>query len=125
MGRLSDAQPNGAGGGDLKPGETRTILAKDKHGNVLKTMILTRTERPYVYDLCDCYNAYRTQDAIDRGVEWFVAPNGELRIGTSAEWTAKNLRREERRLETERARHNRLTLEAERRSNAYQRDAAE
>src|SRR5687768_16810575 len=67
---------NCTGGGDLKPGETRTILAKDKQGNIVKTMTLYRTDREYVYDLCDCYNAHRTEEAKERGVEWYVAPNG-------------------------------------------------
>lgn len=106
-------------GRDLRPGETRVVHAKDKSGNVIKTITVHRTEREYVYDLCDAYNDARPADAEDRGVEWYVAPNGELRIGTSAEWTRDNLKREAGRLETERARHIRLTLESERQRNAY------
>jgi hypothetical protein len=123
MGKLTDDE--GCGPGDIRPGETRTILAKDKSGNILKTMTLFRTERDYVHDLCDCYNAHRSQEIIDRGLEWFVAPNGELKLGDNAAWSRANLKRIESRNETERARHNRLSLEAERRANAYEREAAE
>jgi hypothetical protein len=111
-------------GSALKPGDVRTWSAKDKSGNVIKSFKLTRTTREYVYDLCDAYNEARTKEVEDRGVEWFVAPNGELRIGTSDDWSRKNLKQAESRNETGRARHNRLTLEAARRANAYQ-DAAE
>lgn len=121
---LASGGSNG-GGGDLRPGETRTILAKDKQGNILKTMTLYRTERDYVHDLCDGYNRARSQEVIDRGLEWFVAPNGELKLGDNAGWSRANLKRIESRNETERARHNRLSLEAARAANSYEREAAE
>ena len=112
------------GGGDLKPGESRTILAKDKQGNILKTMTLYRTTREYVYDLCDCYNAHRTEEAKERGVEWYVGPSGELKIGDSAAWSRHHAKQAEGRNETERARFNRMQLEAARRLNAYQDEPA-
>jgi hypothetical protein len=123
MAKLTDDTDTGAR--DIKPGETRTILAKDKSGNILKTMTLHRTERDYVFDLCDCYNKGRTDEAKDRGLEWFVAPNGELKLGDNAAWSRANLKRIESRNETERARHNRMTLEAARAANGYEREAAE
>lgn len=113
------------GGRDLKPGETRTFPAKDKQGNVVKTITVLRTDRNYVFDLCDAYNQARTREAEDRGVEWFVAANGELRIGTADAWSRANFKQIESRKETERARHNRLQLEAARAANAYQREDAE
>lgn len=112
-------------GADLKPGEARIIQAKDRSGNVIKMITLHRTDRPCVHDLCDAYNDARTDEAIERGIEWFVAPNGELKIGDSNDWSRKNLKRIESRNETERARHNRMQLEAARRANAYEREAAE
>lgn len=113
-------ESGGTGGGDISPGETRTILAKDKQGNILKTMTLYRTDREYVYDLCDCYNAHRTEAAKERGVEWYVAPNGELKIGDSAAWSRRHAKQAESHNETERARFNRMQLEAARRESAYQ-----
>lgn len=118
MGRLSDAQHNESG--TLKPGETRTILAKDKSGNVIKEIVVHRTEREYVYDLCDAYNEARSNDAKERGAEWYVAPNGELKLGDSSAWSKARHRQIESRNETERARFNRMQLEAARRLNAYQ-----
>lgn len=110
MGKLTDDKSPKR---ELRPGDVFTWSAGGKD------FTLHRTERDYVFDLCDAYNAARPQDVIDRGVEWYVAPNGELRIGTTDEWTRKNLKRAESRLETERARHNRLQLEAERARNAF------
>lgn len=105
---------------DLAPGETRTIHAKDRSGNIVKTITVHRTEREYVFDLCDAYNAARSEDARQRGLEWYVAPNGELKLGDNAAWSKRNAERIESRNETERARHNRLMLEHARRDNAFQ-----
>jgi hypothetical protein len=99
MAKLTDGTE--AKAGDLKPGETRTWHARDKDTKeIIKTFVLTRTERDYVYDLCDAYNDARTQDAIERGVEWFVH-NGELRIGTSDAWSRANHKRIEQQKQTE------------------------
>jgi hypothetical protein len=124
------ANPLKAGGGnsgsvDLRPGETRILTARDKSGNVVKEMLLTRTTRDYVFDLCDAYNDGRTAEARERGLEWFVTPAGELRLGDSAAWSRANLKRIESRNETERSRFNRHQLEAARRANDYEREAAE
>jgi hypothetical protein len=78
-----------------------------------------------VFDLCDCYNEARSGEAKERGLEWFVAPNGELKLGDNAGWSRSNLKRIESRNETERARHNRMTLEAARAALTYEREAAE
>jgi hypothetical protein len=96
---------------DIEPGETRTWTAGDK------TFTLTRTERPYVFDLRDCYNDARTAEALRRGVEWYVNAAGELKIGFSAESTRADIRRAESRLETERARFIRHHLENAREGN--------
>lgn len=106
------------GGGPWLPGETRTIVGRGKNG-AEKILHITRTDRDFVYDFCDASNAAMSQDARDRGLEYYVV-NGEMRLGHSAESMRKNAREAESRLETERARHNRLQLEAERQRNAYQ-----
>jgi hypothetical protein len=111
MGRLNAAQPSGNGGGNIPPGETRIIEAKDKSGNLVKTYTIYRTNREYVHDLCDAYNAGMDPSARQRGLEWFVAPSGELKLGDSAEWSRGNRKRNEQRLETERARYLRRQLE--------------
>jgi len=108
---LSARREEQGGSGELKPGETRTILAKDKQGNILKTMTLYRTSREYVYDLCDCYNEHRTNDAKERGVEWYVTPAGELKIGDNAAWSKHHAREIAARTETERSRFIRHQLE--------------
>jgi hypothetical protein len=109
MGKLTEGIV-GSGSRDLAPGDTRTIDVKDKSGNVIKTITVFRTERDYVYDLCDAYNDARTRDAKERGIEWFVA-NGTLAIGHSFEAMKANARATERRNETERARFVRHQLE--------------
>lgn len=82
MGRLNDGSHSGSGGdGPMKPGDTKTIVAKDpKTGEVVRTYTLVRTERPYVYDLCDAYNGSRTK----ADVEWYVTHTGELKLGEPA-----------------------------------------
>ncbi len=98
------AKPNASGGsgggGPMDPGDIRVIHAKDNHGQITKTFTLERTSRPYVYDLCDAYNAARTRDDI----EWYVTPAGELKIGEPREFTAKHTRELERESEIERDR---------------------
>ena len=70
------AGPSGGnGGGPMQPGDTRAILVKDKATNeVVNTLTLRRTTRPYVHDLCDAYNDGRQPGP------WHVAENGELRL---------------------------------------------
>lgn len=60
-----------------QPGETITIPIKTMDGkDIGRTLVFTRTNRPYVDDLCDAYNANRTR----RDVEWFVNTNGEIKL---------------------------------------------
>ena len=86
MGRLSDAPPSATG--PMQPGDQRVIHARDKHGEIIKTIIIKRTTRPYVEDLCDAYNEANTNPA----VEWFVAENGELKLGERFDTQAGNAR---------------------------------
>lgn len=111
MAKLTDdSASSGNFGRELAVGEQRTWHAKDKQGNITKTFTLTRTARDYVHDLCDAYNAARSRDAIERGVEWFVH-NGALLIGHSSDAMRQNTKHIESRTETERARFVRKQLE--------------
>lgn len=93
--------PSGTGGnGPLRPGDVRIIHAKDKNGNIIKTYTLRRTERPYVEDLCDAYNEGLGHD----GPRWFVAENGELRMGFPQEFSVALTKELERKAEGERRR---------------------
>jgi hypothetical protein len=100
----------GGGSGDLPPGDTRIIDVKDKSGNVIKTITVYRTEREYIYDLCDAYNASRSAHAKGQGIECYAA-GGSLHIGHSFESMRANARRIESRNETERARFIRHQLD--------------
>lgn len=121
MGKLTDDE--GTTGRPWLPGETRTIVGRAKNG-AEKVLHVTRTERDFVYDFCDASNAAMSPEARERGLEYYVV-NGEMRLGHSAESMRDNARKAESRLETERARHNRLQLEAERQPNAYQPEPVE
>ena len=57
----------------MKPGEVRTWSTPDRQ------YTLTRTTRPYAYDRADAYNAANA--AAGRSGRWYVAINGELRLG--------------------------------------------
>ncbi len=110
MGKLTEGLSSG-GGGDLPPGGTRMIDVKDKSGNILKTLTLYRTDRDYVYDLADAYNAGMDKTAKDRGAQWQVGHSGELKLGYSDESMRENRRQCMSRMETGRARHIRYQLE--------------
>lgn len=72
---------NPLGGGEtfgrreLTIGETREIVGREK-GEEVKRGTLVRTDRPYVYDLADCYNL----DCPRGSKRWFVDHGGNLRF---------------------------------------------
>lgn len=73
-------------------GETRMVGGDTK-------IPVTRTDREFVYDLRDAYNAARTSNE----TEWFVH-NGQLRLGVPDSASLEITRRIERDKEAERAR---------------------
>ena len=88
------------GGGTMKPSDERVVHAKDKDGNIIRTLIVHRTHRKYVEDLCDAYNEACTNPAI----EWYVGPSDDLRMGTPLAQTIKLARKFTRNAEDERQR---------------------
>lgn len=76
----------------MKPGDTRTWSTESK------TYTLTRTDRPYAYDLCDAYNKARTRDDL----EFYVDPNGNVKMGTPEAFTKRHTEAIQRRHEQER-----------------------
>lgn len=95
---------SGEGGGPtgpMQPGEQRIIHARDKPGGeIIKTIVIKRTDRPYVQDLCDAYNEANTNPEI----EWFVAENGELKLGERFDTQASRARQLAERTERDRRR---------------------
>jgi hypothetical protein len=100
-----------SGGGELPPGGIRIIEVRDKSGNLIKTLTLYRTNRDYAYDLADAYNAGMDPAARQRGAQWQVGHNGELKLGYCDESIRENRRQSMSRLETERSRYIRHQLE--------------
>lgn len=88
-----NASAVGSSGGPMRPGETRTISIPNDKG-----ITITRTNRPYVHDLCDARNAANKREDL----EWYVSPNGELRLRYTATFEAENTRRIAERYEVER-----------------------
>jgi len=74
MGRLNDTTGT-LPGRSMQVGEQRVYIPDPKNAPD-RRVIVTRTTREYVYDLCDAYNEARTSDA----VEWFVTRKGELQL---------------------------------------------
>ncbi len=101
MGRLNDGSPDG-GSSFMRPGDVRTMNAKDKDGSILRTYTLTRTTRPYVEDLCDAYN----KDLGDSPIRWVVTPGGELKLTHDLNWSRHNLAETKRTMEAERRQFN-------------------
>ena len=93
--------------GSLQPGETRTIHDL-KSG---RTWTVHRTTRDYVYDLCDAYNVELSPALRNNGLQWFVTPSGELKLGDNAEWSRHNRREIAQRMESERSRFIRRQLQ--------------
>lgn len=94
-----DRPASGGGNGPMKPGDVRTIQPKDpKTGEITKTFTLHRTDRPYVYDLCDAYNDARTRFDII----WIVAANGELKLVDDLDWQRSRTEEISKRHERER-----------------------
>jgi hypothetical protein len=106
MGKLTEGITGGGGGG-LHVGETRTIVDA-KSG---RTWTVHRTTRDYVYDLCDAYNVQLSPAVRSIGLQWYVTPSGELKLGDNAEWSRHNSRQIAQRMETERSRFIRRQLE--------------
>jgi hypothetical protein len=100
MGRLSgDTATIGGTRGDARPGETITIRPRSADGKETGDVLtFTRTDRAYVYDLCDCYNAHRKR----ADVEWYVTDAQELKLGRPAGYVADSMRADKQRAEAER-----------------------
>lgn len=99
---LSIGGGNG-GGGAMRPGETRTLYAREKDGvTVIRAYTLTRTTRPYVEDLRDAYN----KDLGDSPIRWVVTPGGELKLTHDLDWSRHNLAETKRTMEAERRQFN-------------------
>lgn len=87
-------------------GEVRIYHAKSKQtGEVVKTIEVARTNRPYVYDLCDAYNRNLPDSMVDAGKAWFVDGSGNLQIGRDLAAIEADVRRQQDRDEAERKRH--------------------
>jgi hypothetical protein len=95
MGRLNETSDR-QGVAELLPGQTRMV----DNGRIT----IIRSNRTYAHDLCDAYNAARSSATLDRGIEWFVTPAGELKIGQSDSFTCALTRKIEADAEQERKR---------------------
>lgn len=78
MTRQRLTETTNSSGGRMQPGDTRAINVHDKDGNLQHVLTLTRTDREYVHDLCDAYNA-----AVTPGLEWCVSSAGQLYLRTT------------------------------------------
>lgn len=79
---------------NMKPGDTRTSIADDR------VVVIHRTTREYVYDMCDAYNAAMSEAARARGLQWFVDGMGHMRLGETLESSRMHARRQQQREDT-------------------------
>lgn len=98
MAKLTEAAANN---NPMVTGESRTYEGTWKDSGARKACTIYRTNRPYVYDLCDAYNASRSDTAKANKLEWFVDKSGGLQLGKPADliekeaaerWNARNAR---------------------------------
>lgn len=68
--------------GRMRLGDIRTVIRPDGTGIVIK-----RTSRDYVYDLCDAYNARLSENRND--IEWAVDQAGGLYLCDRQHWTSQ------------------------------------
>lgn len=71
----------------LKPGDILQIPIKDFQtgADTGRFYKLHRTNRDYVFDICDAYNDGMTDSAKERGLRWRVTGTGELKLGSRFE----------------------------------------
>lgn len=104
--RLADAArsegPSISNGGPMQPGEIKIVHVKDSSGQIIRTVTIHRTTRAYAYDLCDAYNEAMSEDARRRGLEYYVTPAGEVKLGDRQDWTRQHTRDIARKAEQER-----------------------
>lgn len=94
--RLNDTPESGRG--PMSPGDVRIVHVKDGQGQIVNTLTIHRTNRPYAYDLVDAYNAARLR----HDVEWFVNASGDPQLGDAVGFNEQNTKRLERKAERER-----------------------
>jgi hypothetical protein len=90
--KLEQALASDRPAGTMQPGESRTFHRKDG-----SAFTIHRTDRPYVHDLCDAYNAARSNLAL-----LWVVEGGELRLLEDWQAMAKRTEQIARRRERER-----------------------
>lgn len=91
-------------GSTIRPGDVRTINARDKEGQIIRTLTLYRTDRPYAEDLADAYNDALPDEQRRMGLQWMVMPNGELKLGEVNGYSERRTKELERDREEERRR---------------------
>jgi hypothetical protein len=103
---------NGAGGArPPEPGESRTFTSTwPGPSGATKTTTIHRTDRPYVVDLADAYNATLSERARQLGLLWQVTRTGELKLDFTPGAIIANTRAMESRKESDRAKFVRLQL---------------
>lgn len=107
--RAAGAQSNSSVAGDIR------TVADSASGKVIA---IHRTSRPYAFDLCDAYNAAMSEDARQRGLEWYVSASGEAKLGDSAAWQSRHTNDLARGAETDRQQHIRAQNRAQPIDNA-------
>lgn len=82
----------------------RTVFAKDKDGTVIKTINIRRSHQPYAQDLADAYNDQLSDRAKEMGLQWFVMPSGEVKLGERLGYSEAHTKDLERAAEQQRQR---------------------
>ena len=76
--RRAEIGSSSHGGHELRIGESLTYSIKNPDGSIDRTYTVTRTNRPYAFDLADAYN-----DQCQRpDLEYYVDDEGSVRLRT-------------------------------------------
>lgn len=103
MAKLTETSGGRAPFANMAIGETRMHRTVNEKLGIDRPITLTRTDRDFVFDLCDAYNNSMEESARRRGMQWIVLPTGDLKLDFSVDASRQVTQRIENRKETERA----------------------
>lgn len=70
---------------EARPGDIVTIYDSKNE----RSLTFTRTTRPYVEDLVECYNNHMEPDAERRGLRWMVSHTGAAFLGYPEQFSVR------------------------------------
>lgn len=87
---------------DMARGEVRMHRVTNDRLGIDRLLEVERTDRPFAHDMADAHNRAMDSDCRRRGLEWYVTPAGELKLGTNQQAMIAAVKADKARQERER-----------------------